>query len=86
MVRVRAEARECIICVLLLFLWLFISVVNICLRSVYSLGKCSRQVTYEYSIGDVTTWSWVNLVTPSVGVRSVRFWYSKACGRLVEFG
>ena len=30
-----------------------------------SLGKCSRRIAYEYSIGDVTTWSWVNLATPN---------------------
>ena len=43
MVRVRAGARECIICVLFFFLWLFISEVNTCLRSVYSLVSASDE-------------------------------------------
>ena len=62
-VRVGAGAKECIICTFFT-LWLFTSVVNTCLCLVYSLGKCSLWVTYEYSIGDVTTFSWVNLATP----------------------
>ena len=64
-VRVRAGARECNKCTFF-SLW-FISVVNtsVFVGSVYSLHKCTRRVTYGYSIDDVTSWSWVNLAIPS---------------------
>ena len=45
MVRVRAGARECIICTFF-SLWLFVSVVID--------DIVQRRITYEYSIGDVT--------------------------------
>ena len=37
--------------------------------SVYSLYKCVRQVTYGYSIDDITTWSCVNIVTLILNMR-----------------
>ena len=60
-VRIRAGARKCTSCTFPP-IW-FISVVNtsVFTGSIYSLSKW---FTYEYSIDDVTTWSWVNLVTP----------------------